>query len=158
MQETPVWFLGWEDLLEKGYTLVFLGFPCGSTGKELACNVGDLGSIPMLGRSPGEVRQPVPVVVFFDSYKYHCVSNSLWPGEFHGHVVAKSWTWLSEVSEFHFTSKQSTISLSHILWINNLDPPIYHLWKWVYGHKVHTMKFLDHNYHRKPSHIFILKQ
>ena len=73
-------------------TLVFLGFPCGSTGKELACNVGDLGSIPMLGRSPGEVRQPVPVVVFFDSYKYHCVSNSLWPGEFHGHVVAKSWT------------------------------------------------------------------
>ena len=30
------------------------GFPCGSTGKESACNVGDLGSIPGLGRSPGE--------------------------------------------------------------------------------------------------------
>ena len=26
-------------------------FPCGSTGKESACNVGDLGSIPGLGRS-----------------------------------------------------------------------------------------------------------
>ena len=30
------------------------GFPCGSAGKESACNAGDLGSIPELGRSPGE--------------------------------------------------------------------------------------------------------
>ena len=29
-------------------------FPCGSAGKESACNAGDLGSIPALGRSPGE--------------------------------------------------------------------------------------------------------
>ena len=31
-----------------------MGFPCGSAGKESACNVGDLSSIPGLGRSPGE--------------------------------------------------------------------------------------------------------
>ena len=30
------------------------GFPGGSAGKESACNMGDLGSIPGLGRSPGE--------------------------------------------------------------------------------------------------------
>ena len=30
------------------------GFPCGSAGKESACNAGDLGLIPGLGRSPGE--------------------------------------------------------------------------------------------------------
>ena len=30
------------------------GFPCGSVGKESACNAGDLGSIPGLGRSSGE--------------------------------------------------------------------------------------------------------
>ena len=30
------------------------GFPGGSNGKESACNTGDLGSIPGLGRSPGE--------------------------------------------------------------------------------------------------------
>ena len=30
----------------------FLDFPGGSAGKEPACNVGDLGSIPRLGRSP----------------------------------------------------------------------------------------------------------
>ena len=35
-------------------TPVFLGFPCGSVGKESACNARDLGSIPGLGRSPGE--------------------------------------------------------------------------------------------------------
>ena len=30
-----------------------MGFPGGSDGKESACNVGDLGSIPGLGKSPG---------------------------------------------------------------------------------------------------------
>ena len=56
MQKTLVQFLGQKDPLEKGSatTPVFLGFPCGSAGKESACNVGDLGSIPGLGRSPGE--------------------------------------------------------------------------------------------------------
>ena len=32
-------------------TPVFLGFPCGSAGKESTCSVGDLGLIPGLGRS-----------------------------------------------------------------------------------------------------------
>ena len=31
-----------------------MGFPGGSDGKESACNAGDLGLIPGLGRSPGE--------------------------------------------------------------------------------------------------------
>ena len=39
---------------DKLPTPVFLGFPCGSAGKESACNAGDLGSIPGLGRFPGE--------------------------------------------------------------------------------------------------------
>ena len=34
--------------------LILMGFPGGSDGKESACNAGDLGSIPGLGRSPGE--------------------------------------------------------------------------------------------------------
>ena len=58
MQETPVRFLGGEDPLEKDRlpTLVFLGFHYGSAGKESTCNVGDLGLIPGLGRSPGEKK------------------------------------------------------------------------------------------------------
>ena len=41
MQETPVRFLDWEDPLEKDRLPipVFLSFPCGSAGKESACNV-----------------------------------------------------------------------------------------------------------------------
>ena len=35
---------------------MFLGFPCGSAGKESACNAGDLGSTPGLGRSRGEEK------------------------------------------------------------------------------------------------------
>ena len=56
MQETPVQFLGQEDPPEKGKatTPVFLDFSCGSIGKESACNTGDLGWIPGLGKSPGE--------------------------------------------------------------------------------------------------------
>ena len=35
-------------------TPVFLGFPGGSSGKESACNAGDLDSSPWFGRSPEE--------------------------------------------------------------------------------------------------------
>ena len=56
MQETPIWFLGGEVPWRRGRlpTPVFLGFRCGSVGKESSCNGGDLDSIPGLGRSPGE--------------------------------------------------------------------------------------------------------
>ena len=48
------------------------GFPGCSAGKESGCNAGDLGSIPGLGRSPGEGKGPTPL---------------FWPGEFHDCVV-----------------------------------------------------------------------
>ena len=48
-----------------------MGFPGGSAGKEPTCNVGHLGSIPGLGRSPGEGN----------GYPFqHCGL----PGEFYG--------------------------------------------------------------------------
>ena len=36
------------------YVFILNGFPHSSAGKESACNAGDLGLIPELGRSPGE--------------------------------------------------------------------------------------------------------
>ena len=48
---------------------VFRGFPGGSDGKESACNVGDLGSIPGLGRSPGEGHG--------NPLQYSCLENLL---------------------------------------------------------------------------------
>ena len=67
MQKTPIRFLGREDLLEKGKatTLVFLGFPHGSDGKESAYNAGDLSLIPGLGRSLG----------FGNPLQYSCLEN-----------------------------------------------------------------------------------
>ena len=55
MQETLVRFLGQEihGGRDRLPTPVFLGCPSASDGKEAACNVRDLGSIPWLGRSPG---------------------------------------------------------------------------------------------------------
>ena len=38
----------------KMFSILYLGFPGGSDGKEPACNVGDQGSIPGSGRFPGE--------------------------------------------------------------------------------------------------------
>ena len=55
--------MGWEvgislfDIFNKYLnvsSIVLLGFPGGPDRKESVCNWGDLGSIPWLGRSPGE--------------------------------------------------------------------------------------------------------
>ena len=42
-----------DDAIQSSHP-VFLGFPGGSTSEESTCNVGNLGSIPGVGRSPGE--------------------------------------------------------------------------------------------------------
>ena len=66
-----------------------LGFPHGSAGKESSCNAGDLGSIPRLGRSPGEGR--------FHPLQYSGLENSM---DCMVHGVAKSQT---RLNDFHFT-------------------------------------------------------
>ena len=46
-----------------------LGFPGGSDGKASVCNAGDLGSIPGLGRSPGEGNG--------NPLQYSCLENPM---------------------------------------------------------------------------------
>ena len=65
-----------------------MGFPGGSAGKESACNAGDLGSIPGLGRSPGEGK-----------HQYSCLENSM---DCIVLGVAKSQTRLSDFHFHHF--------------------------------------------------------
>ena len=64
-----------------------MGFSGGSAGKESACNVGDLDSIPGLGRSPGEGTGY--------SLQYSGLENSM---DCIVHVFAKSRT---RLSDFH---------------------------------------------------------
>ena len=71
-----------------------------STGKESACNAGDLGSIPGLGRSPGE-KKGYPL-------QYSGLENS---ADCIVHGVAKSWTWLTD---FHFSSESQVSPKSDI--------------------------------------------
>ena len=67
-----------------------MGFPGSSDGKESVCNAGDLGSIPGLGRSPGEGNG--------NPLQYSCLESSMdrgaWRATVHG--VAKSQTQLSD--------------------------------------------------------------
>ena len=70
---------------------VILGFPAGSAGKESACNVGDLGLIPGLGRSPGE-ENGYPLQYSDLENLMNCVV----------HRVAKSRTRLRDF-HFHFS-------------------------------------------------------
>ena len=48
------WALWASKISIKGIMMFYMGFPGGSASKESACNAGDLGSIPGLGRSAGE--------------------------------------------------------------------------------------------------------
>ena len=58
-----------------------MGFACNSAGKESTCNAGDLGSIPVLGRSPGEGKGYPLQYSSLGNYM-DCIVNE----------VTKSWT------------------------------------------------------------------
>ena len=72
----PESLLHWQDSLPLSHLgrpnkglLDHGGFPCSSVGKASACNVGDLGSIPELGRSPGEGNG--------NPLQYSCLGNPM---------------------------------------------------------------------------------
>ena len=70
------------------------GFPCGSAGKECACDAGDLVLTPGWGRSPGEAKGYL--------LQYSGLENSM------GCIiygVAKSWTQLSDFHYHYYTWK-----------------------------------------------------
>ena len=81
-------FKTYIQIINPFTTIVLFGLPCGSAGKESTCNVGDLGSIPGLGRSPGEGKG-YPL-------QYSGLEKSM---DCRVHGVTKSWT---QLSNFHF--------------------------------------------------------
>ena len=104
-----------SKLLSSAFCSHQLSSPsCGSTGKESTCNAGDLGSIPGLGRSPGEGKG-YPL-------QYSGLENSMENGiEMENSMdcvllgVTKSQTQLSDFHSFHklsaHISKQSVFQL-----------------------------------------------
>ena len=77
-------------------------FPGGSAGKESSCIRGDLGSIPGLGRSPGE-RKGYPLQYSGRGNSRNCTT----------HGVAKSRTRLSHF-HFHCLWKQNIITVNEV--------------------------------------------
>ena len=80
------------------------GFPGGSVGKESACNVGDLGSIPGLGRSPGEGNG--------NPLQYSCLENPMdggawWATVHRSQKVGHDWETSFSLSAFFI------VQLSH---------------------------------------------
>ena len=74
-----------KEYIHKTYICVvcifiYMGFPGGSDGKESACNAGDLGLIPGLGRSPGEGHGNPLQYSFLENPHVHgrLVGYSLW--------------------------------------------------------------------------------
>ena len=79
----------------SGLTSLCLGFPGGSDGKESICNAGDQGSIPGLGRSPGEGNGNI--------LSYSCLENPMDRGAWWDAVpgVSKSQTQLEWLKQTH---------------------------------------------------------
>ena len=103
---------------ERLPTPLFLGFLCGSAGKESACNVGDLDLMPGLGRSPGEGNS-YPL-------QYSGLENSM---DCITHGVATSQT---RLSDFHFqkfivwsqslvAEKGKNLSATQETWVQSLS-------------------------------------
>ena len=91
-------------------TPVFWGFPGGSAGKESACNVGDLSSIPGLGRSDGEGKG-YPL-------QYSGLENSM---DCIVHGVTNSWTHLSNLHSLTFGISFHSIFMLIICVLNTLS-------------------------------------
>ena len=66
----------------KGTYKDYLGFPIGSVAKNLPANTGDIGSVPGLGKSPGEGND--------NPLQYSCLGNLMdrgaWKDTVHGVV------------------------------------------------------------------------
>ena len=69
---------------------LIMSFPGASAGRESSCSVGDLGSIPGSGRSPGEGNG--------NPLLYSCLENSMDRGTWQAtvHEFAKSWKLLND--------------------------------------------------------------
>ena len=111
----------WQEPLNGVHVFsVHSGFPCDSAGKASGHNAGDLGSVPGLGRSPGEGK--------YYWLQYSGLENSMdcvVPG------VAKSWTWLSN---FHFHSPFSLfLFFSPLTFFFSLKKFFFHLFLLVGG-------------------------
>ena len=90
-------------------------FPCGSAGKESACNTGYMGLIPGLGRSPGEGNSyPLQYPGLENSRDCGVTKSRTWLSDFH----FPCWGVHNEIYQLTWRSKKSSRwKLSFWIWI-----------------------------------------
>ena len=109
-------------LLLLFFKLLHRDFPDASVGKESAYNVGDLGSIPGLERSPGEGKdcpcQYSGLENFMDYIVHGCAKNRTRVSNFHSQDSITHKIHSTSLILFFFLEKESVLS-SHLnfLWL-----------------------------------------
>ena len=125
-------------------------FSSGSNTKESACKVGDLGSIPGLGRYPGE-GNGYPLQ---DSCLENSMDSGAWQATVHG--VTKSWT---RLSDFHFkdrTGKPSTMSRASYTYPNTIESFYNHICLMIEFHEFDTHKWLAIKLSERAEFYYII--
>ena len=97
--------LGSSPTLMKGIHIQ-MGFPGGSDGKASACNAGDLGLIPGLGRPPGEGNG--------NPLQYSCLENSMDGGSLQSKGLSRVFSNTTVQKHQFFSAQPSSQSNSHI--------------------------------------------
>ena len=123
------------------FLVLFKGVPGGSDGKESACNVGGLCSIPRWGRSPGERNS--------NSLQYSCLGNSMgrgaWQATVHG--VTKNQTQQSDLGSQRIKHNRVTIAHPHSLLQESFHP----------GLSLGSLLCFGHTGYASSSHDIIVK-
>ena len=101
------------------------GFPGGSDGKASVCNAGDPGSIPGLGRSPGEENG--------SPLQDYCLENLMDGGAWWAivHRVTKSWTWLKQLNMHPHTHTHTHAEFYQRQTWKSFYRLLKNLWDWI---------------------------
>ena len=87
----------WDSNLYKG---TIWASPVAQMVKSLSCNTGDLGTIPGLGRSPGEGNG--------NPLQYSCLENPMDRGAWWAAVHGAAHDWVANTFTFHYMCKQQS--------------------------------------------------
>ena len=105
----------WKEASSFCLFVISKGFPGGSDGKESACNVGDSGLIPRMGRSPGEGNgNPLQ-----SSWLEHSMDRGPWQSMW----LQRGWhDWATKISQFRWPTCNLINKVSPCNWNFQLNP------------------------------------
>ena len=117
--------IGSTGFILTKYMCACLAFPGGSDGKEPACNVGDLGSVPCLGRSPGRGHG--------SPLQYSCLENPHGPRSLAGY---RPWGLNESAMTEHRGSREQVMPAPKRTWTT---PTVSYGQHWISLNNIYTL-------------------